>query len=81
MRAVLFSLWFVAGCVAAAAQSSQSPLAPPAVRPAAKPGEVVLKVGDKAPEFSLPNGDGKLVSLSEYVSRSPVVIVFYRGFW
>ena len=40
-----------------------------------------LKVGDKAPEFALPNGDGKLVTLSEYTARTPVVIVFYRGFW
>ena len=40
-----------------------------------------LKVGDKAPEFSLPNGDGKMVMLTEYTARTPVVIVFYRGFW
>ncbi len=40
-----------------------------------------LKVGDKAPEFALPNGDGKQVTLSEYTARTPVVVVFYRGFW
>lgn len=40
-----------------------------------------LKVGDKAPEFSLPNGDGKVVTLSEYTERTPVVLVFYRGYW
>ena len=40
-----------------------------------------LKVGDKAPEFALPNGDGKLIMLSDYTARGPVVIVFYRGFW
>lgn len=40
-----------------------------------------LKVGDKAPEFSLPNGDGKIVTLAEYTERTPVVIVFYRGYW
>ena len=40
-----------------------------------------LKVGDKAPDFALPNGDGKLVMLSEYTTRAPVVLVFYRGFW
>ena len=40
-----------------------------------------LKVGDKAPEIALPNGDGKLVQLSEYTARAPVVVVFYRGFW
>lgn len=42
---------------------------------------VALKVGDKAPEIALPNGDGKLVQLSEYTARAPVVVVFYRGFW
>lgn len=40
-----------------------------------------LKVGDRAPDFALPNGDGKLITLSEYNGRSAVVIVFYRGFW
>ena len=40
-----------------------------------------LKAGDKAPDFALPNGDGKLVTLSEHTARGPVVIVFYRGFW
>ena len=40
-----------------------------------------MKLGDKAPDFALPNGDGKLVILSEYTHRSPVVLIFYRGFW
>jgi peroxiredoxin len=40
-----------------------------------------LKVGDKAPDFALPNGDGRLVKLSDYLARGPVVLVFYRGFW
>ena len=40
-----------------------------------------LKVGDRAPDFALPNGDGKIVLLAEYVTRGPVVLVFYRGFW
>lgn len=40
-----------------------------------------MKLGGKAPDFALPNGDGKLVILSEYTQRSPVVLIFYRGFW
>ena len=40
-----------------------------------------LKVGDKAPDFALPNGDGKLVTLSEFTVRGAVVVIFYRGFW
>lgn len=59
---------------------AQSPLAPPKL-PDSSPASTKLKVGDKAPDFGLPNGDGKLVLLADYVSRSPVVLVFYRGFW
>ena len=40
-----------------------------------------LKAGDKAPDFALPNGDGKLVTLSEFTTRGAVVVIFYRGFW
>jgi type IV pilus biogenesis protein CpaD/CtpE len=65
-----------------AAQAQSSPLAPPALSSPPKTNNAVtLKVGDKAPDFALPNGDGKLVSLSDYTSVRPVVIVFYRGFW
>ena len=35
-----------------------------------------LKVGQKAPAFSLPNQDGKIVSLSDYKSKK-VVLYFY----
>jgi peroxiredoxin len=60
--------------------AQSSPLAPPKL-PAPSSAGAALKVGDKAPDFGLPNGDGKLVLLSEYTSRSPVVLIFYRGFW
>jgi len=40
-----------------------------------------LKLGDKAPDFALPNGDGKVVKLSDYTARGPVVLIFYRGYW
>jgi AhpC/TSA family protein len=67
---------------AAYAQSTASPLAPPKVPPPSATGtSTKLKVGEKAPDFALPNGDGKLVTLSEYTQRTPVVLVFYRGFW
>ena len=39
------------------------------------------KVGDLAPPIILPNGSGKLVSLSDYASRGYVVLIFYRGYW
>lgn len=40
-----------------------------------------LTVGDRAPEFSLPDAQGRTVSLSERLSGGPVVLVFYRGEW
>lgn len=40
-----------------------------------------LKVGDKAPDFELPNVLGELVSLSECLTTGPVVLKFYRGEW
>jgi len=40
-----------------------------------------LKVGDKAPDFSLPNAFGKQVRLSDYLKKGPVILAFYRGAW
>ena len=42
----------------------------------AKPIELRLKVGDKAPEFSAPSSGGKTVSLADYGGRN-VVLYFY----
>lgn len=41
----------------------------------------VLQVGGRAPEFSLPDTDGSRKSLSEMLSRGPVILTFYRGGW
>ena len=38
-------------------------------------------VGETAPDFTLPNANGKPVSLDEALARGPVVVVFYRGTW
>lgn len=40
-----------------------------------------LKVGDKMPDFSLDDGDGKRVSSSELLRKGNLVVVFYRGAW
>lgn len=37
----------------------------------------MLKVGDTAPDFSLPDHSGKIVSLSELLTRGPVLLYFY----
>jgi hypothetical protein len=40
------------------------------------------RVGQKAPEFTLSDQDGKDLSLRDLVSRSKAVaLIFYRGFW
>ncbi|MCO7176195.1 peroxiredoxin-like family protein [Sporolactobacillus kofuensis] len=40
-----------------------------------------LKIGDKAPNFSLPNPSGKIVNLSDELTKGPVILNFYRGGW
>lgn len=40
-----------------------------------------LKAGDLAPEFSLPDANGKLFTLSKLLDHGPVVVSFYRGSW
>ena len=40
-----------------------------------------LRVGSKAPDFTLGNAFGKKVTLSEQLKKGPVVLVFYRGAW
>jgi len=40
-----------------------------------------LDVGDKAPDFTLPNSDNQNVSLSKSLEEGPVVLTFYRGGW
>jgi peroxiredoxin len=40
------------------------------------------RVGQKAPEFTLPDQNEKPVALADLLSRSrAVVLIFYRGFW
>ena len=40
-----------------------------------------LKVGDKAPVFTLNDPEGNPVSSAELLSKGPLVISFYRGVW
>jgi len=40
-----------------------------------------LKVGGKAPEFTLPDVAGKFVSSAELLKQGPLVVVFLRGRW
>lgn len=44
-------------------------------------GKNAIKIGEKAPDFKLPNPLGKDVQLSDLLSKGPVVVTFYRGSW
>ena len=43
--------------------------------------EKSIKVGEKAPDFNLPNPKGESVGLNELLQKGPVVLNFYRGGW
>jgi len=38
-------------------------------------------VDEPTPDFSLPDAEGKLVSLQDFKNKSPVLLLFYRGEW
>jgi len=44
-------------------------------------GATGLRIGERAPDFALPNQRGETVRLSDRLSRGPVVLDFYRGVW
>ncbi len=41
----------------------------------------VLKVGDRAPQFALPDHNGDMVGSADLLSKGPLVVNFYRGVW
>jgi len=45
------------------------------------PAPTALRVGEPAPDFTLPDAAGAPVSLAAFRDRAPVVVVFYRGYW
>jgi peroxiredoxin len=40
-----------------------------------------IQVGERAPDFTLPNAFGQKVNLYDELKKGPVVLVFYRGAW
>ena len=40
-----------------------------------------LRVGERPPDFTLPDAGGRAVRLADYRGQKPVVLVFYRGHW
>jgi len=43
--------------------------------------ERVLKIGDKMPEFALPNANEQIVESKALLAKGPLVLTFYRGRW
>jgi len=41
----------------------------------------VLKAGDTAPLFELPDATGQTVSLQQRLAGGPAIVTFYRGVW
>ena len=39
----------------------------------------VLKVGDRAPEFVLPNAAEQLIDSRALLAKGPLIVTFYRG--
>ncbi|MBI5343005.1 MAG: redoxin domain-containing protein [Deltaproteobacteria bacterium] len=44
-------------------------------------GAAGLQIGERAPDFALPNQRGETVRLSDRLSGGPVILSFYRGVW
>jgi hypothetical protein len=40
-----------------------------------------LRLGERPPDFTLPDATGHPVALADYRGKKPVVLVFYRGYW
>jgi hypothetical protein len=40
-----------------------------------------LKAGDRAPEFTLPDPDGRSVSSAALLAENPLIVSFYREVW
>ena len=40
-----------------------------------------LVPGNKFPNFELPDQDGNVMQLSQFMRGFPTVVVFYRGVW
>ena len=43
--------------------------------------ERALQAGDRAPQFTLKDADGREVSSRELLAKGPLVVTFYRGVW
>ena len=68
-----FMLWGMACATGGSTVNQQSPQTQARSAP--------VGVGDVAPDFTLEDQSGNELTLSEARGKSPVVLVFYRGYW
>lgn len=40
-----------------------------------------MRVGDRVPNFALPDHQGQTWMLAQHLGNAPVMLVFYRGDW
>ncbi len=43
--------------------------------------EAAKQLGDRAPDFSLTNAINESIKLSDYLTKGPVILTWYRGGW
>lgn len=76
--AALLVLALVVPILSQCSSAETSATAGPEANATAKaPEAVALKVGDKAPDFTLPDQNGKPYSLSQFQGKESVVLAFY----
>ncbi len=75
----MFGLACASGPQQSAAQST--PPTPAANAAVAAVRESPVKAGDAAPDFTLQDQKGTKITLSAARGQTPVVLVFYRGYW
>lgn len=42
---------------------------------------LAFRMGEAAPDFTLPDAAGRPVTLADYRGKKPVIVIFYRGYW
>lgn len=67
----------VVAILALACQGQPAPSSAADPKDAAIPGARELKVGDLAPDFSLPGTDGKTYRLADFTGRQAVVLAWF----
>jgi cytochrome oxidase Cu insertion factor (SCO1/SenC/PrrC family) len=71
---------FFLGALMALSVTAMAQQSPPRTTPQASAPPAIkthLKVGDAAPDFTLPGTDGKTYTLSEFKGKKNVVLAFY----